>query len=171
MHVFKIKHTNLMLDVLTLFFVCGIINSFEGWLTNFFRMSVAHLIWNSSCYWMEYLLWNCMALGFVFMSILGDGNSFTDTFRDIFAFRGVGSIINGVAFNNGYWLRMMDQGSSMGRESMEAMAKPWSIWMVGDTFSNTSVTPGLGISFSFSLRHLFCQSQRHKKAQGNKNLE
>ena len=153
-----------MLDVLTLFFICCIINSFEGWLTNFFRMSVTHLIWYRSCYWMTYLLWNSMALGFVFMPILGDGNSFTDTFRNIFAFCGVGSIINGVAFNNGYWFRMMDQGSSMGRESMETMAKPWSIWMVGDTFSNTSITPGLSIGISFSLRHWLCQSQRHKKA-------
>ena len=108
MHIFEIKHTNLMLDVLTLFFICGIINSFEDWLTNFFRMSVAHLIWYRSCYWMANLFGNSMALGFVFMPILGDGNSFTDTFRNIFAFCGVGSIINGVAFNNGYWFRMMD---------------------------------------------------------------
>ena len=153
-----------MLDVLTLFFICCIIHSFEGWLTNFFRMSVTHLIRDRSCYWVANLFGNSMALGFVLMSVLGDGNSFTDTFRNIFAFCGVGSIINSVAFNNGYWFGMMDQGSSMGRESMEAMAKPWSIWMVGDTFSNTSVTPSLSIGISFSLRHWFCQSQRHKKA-------
>merc|ERR1712179_707631 len=75
---------SLMFDVFTLFLIGCIVNRFISWFADFLRMAMTNLVWNRSCNWMAYLLWNCVAFRFVF----------------IFICSGIGRIINGVTFNN-----------------------------------------------------------------------
>lgn len=91
---------SLMFDVFTLFLIGGIVNRFVSWLADFLRMAMTNLVWNRSCNWMAYLLWNCVAFRFVFSFIFCYGICLADSLRVIFTCSGIGRIINGVTFNN-----------------------------------------------------------------------
>ena len=91
---------HLVFDVFTLFFISGVINSSINWFTDFFRMVVAHLVWNCPCYRVTYLLWDVVAFWFVISFIFSYRVCLTDTFGYIFASGGVGSVVNGMTFYN-----------------------------------------------------------------------